>query len=200
MKHLLTIASILLIFFRLSAQSDGLVASYFDSPVNDDKLVHSSGSADIASSSAWKHIKSALQYDQADELEKAIKEYTKAIALDNGIAEAYDYRAVCYIKLRKYTKAFRDLEEAIDLNSGFVEAYNHLGIVSYWLDEYQDAINCYTKAILLNPEYATPYFNRAIVYMANDEDDLAYKDLIKAKELNLPGVDAVLNEFFKDKK
>ncbi len=200
MKQFLLITSILVSGINLFGQTDGMIALNSDNTGNDDKIIHASGSAELTTSNAWKHIKNAMQYDQSSDYNNAIKEYGIAIELDNGIAKAFDYRAVCYIKLGKYNKALNDLENAIDINSGFVEAYNHLGIVNYWLKDYQGALNFYTRAIAINPTYATPYFNRAIVYLAIEEDQKALKDLNKAKELNLDGVDPVIQEFFSEKK
>jgi tetratricopeptide (TPR) repeat protein len=200
MKRILLVAAILVSSIKLFSQTDGMIALNSDNTGNEDKITHATGSAELPSSNAWKHIKTAMQYDQVSDLNNAIKEYGIALELDNGIAEAFDYRAVCYIKLGKYNKAMNDLENAIDINSGFVEAYNHLGIVNYWLKDYQGAINFYSRAIALNPAYATPYFNRAIVYLALEEDQKALLDLNKAKELNLDGVDPVIKEFFTEKK
>ncbi len=200
MKKIILFASILTLALQSYGQVDGLMAVNNDNSGNNDKNVNSTNSAEINSGSAWKHIKNGLQFDGSSDMANAIKEFGIAITMDNGIAEAFDYRAVCFINLGKYRKAIGDLVDAIDLNPGFVEAYNHLGVANYWLKNYQDAINYYTRAISLNPSYATPYFNRAIVYLALDENQLALKDLNKAKELKLDGVDPVLQEFFADKK
>jgi tetratricopeptide (TPR) repeat protein len=199
MKKILLLISIILLTFKPNSQANGLLA--LTNNLQDNATIFSEGSTNVDGdeSMAWQHIKSGQQFDQSSDMESAIKEYGLAIGLDNGIAEAYDYRAVCYIKLGKYRKALSDLEDAIDINSGFVDAYNHLGVASYWLKNYQDAINFYSRAISLNPAYATPYFNRAIVYLALDENQLALNDLNKAKELKLDGVDPVLQEFFADK-
>jgi tetratricopeptide (TPR) repeat protein len=199
MKRIMLFASITILTIQAYSQVDGLLAFNNDISANDEKIFNGIKAVEGSEEVAWKHIKTGLQYDQTSDMENAIKEFGIAISMDNGIAEAYDYRAVCYIKMGKYRKALSDLEDAIDINSGFVEAYNHLGVANYWLKNYQDAINFYSRAIALNPTYATPYFNRAIVYLAQDENQLALNDLNKAKELKLDGVDPVLQEFFADK-
>jgi len=200
MKKIMMLALIILLGLQVNSQVDGLLALNYTAKGQDEKIVVGSASLEGNEENAWKHIKTGLQYDQSSETDNAIKEYGIAIEIDNGIAEAFDYRAVCYIKMGKYRKALSDLEEAIDINSEFVDAYNHLGVANYWLKNYQDAINFYSRAIALNPSFATPYFNRAIVYLALEENQLALKDLNKAKELKLEGVDPVLQEFFADKK
>jgi tetratricopeptide (TPR) repeat protein len=199
MKKIMLFASVLFLVLQAYGQVDGLLAFKNDKSDYSEKTKLDSKLTEGSEVDAWKHIKTGLAYDQSSDIDKAIKEYGIAIEMDNSIAEAYDYRAVCYIKTRKYRKALSDLENAIDINSGFVEAYNHLGITHYWLKNYQDAINFYSRAIALNPSYATAYFNRAIVYLTLDENQLALKDLNKAKELKLEGVDPVLKEFFADK-
>lgn len=194
------LASILFLTFQTYGQVDGMLVQNNEKIVNDEKIMTETKSSESSEQNAWKHIKTGLEYDQLSDMNNAIKEYGIAIEMDNSIAEAYDYRAVCFIKMGKYRKALNDLEDAIDINSTFIEAYNHLGVANYWLKNYQDAINFYSRAISLKPSYATPYFNRAIVYLALDENQLALKDLNKAKELKLDGVDPVLQEFFADTK
>jgi tetratricopeptide (TPR) repeat protein len=200
MKRQLLISAILIFCLKSFCQTDGLIALNNDINRVENMIVSSSSSRDPNSTAAWMHIKNALRFAESSDMDKAIKEYNVAIQLDNEIAEAYDYRAQCYIKLKKYHKALNDLEEALEINSNYFEAYNHLGIVNYWLDNYEDAINCYTRAISLNPSYATPYFNRAIVYLFLGEKKLALKDLQQAKDLKLDGVEPVLQKFFADKK
>jgi tetratricopeptide (TPR) repeat protein len=200
MKNSILSLALVMFCFKSYCQVDGLVAANSDNSGSQEKIANEFKSANPSAVNAWIHIKAGMQFDQSSETNKAIKEYGIAISLDDGIAEAFDHRAVCYIKLGKYQKALNDLEDAIDINSTYVEAYNHLGVANYWLKNYQDAINFYTRAIALNPSYGTPYFNRAIVYLVLEENQLALNDLNKAKELKLDGVDPVLQEFFADKK
>jgi tetratricopeptide (TPR) repeat protein len=199
MKRIILLYALMLIVCNSYGQTDDLLASNIGSTGSEDKAVASRNTESVTSE-AWKHINFGMVFTKLSDTENAIREYNYAINLDNSIAEAFDYRAVCYIKLGKYRKALADLEDAIDINPAYSEAYNHLGIASYWLEDYESAINFYTRAVSLNPSYGTPYFNRAIVYLVLDEYQLALKDLNKAKELNMEGVDAILNEYFADKK
>jgi tetratricopeptide (TPR) repeat protein len=200
MKHLIIICAGLLSCSLAFSQQDGLISANFHQIGEGINGVYEAQPSDKLTESSWQFIKRGIELNKSEDFHGALKEFDKAILMNSDIAQAYDYRAVCYIKLGKYRKAVSDLEEAIDIDSKFVDAYNHLGVANYWLNNYQEAINFYTLAITLNPSYATPYFNRAIVYLLMEENQLALKDLNKAKELNLDGVEPIIQQFFADRK
>jgi tetratricopeptide (TPR) repeat protein len=200
MKQFIIICAGLFSWSILFSQEDGLISANFHQNVEGINVEYESNSSDKSNENAMHFIKNGIALNGSEDYHGALKEFDKAIHLNSDMAQAYDYRAVCYIRLGKYRKAISDLREAIDIDSKFVDAYNHLGIANYWLANYQDAINCYNMAISLNPEYGTPYFNRAIVYLTIEENVLALKDLNKAKDLNLEGVEPVIQQFFADKK
>ena len=204
MKKIMLLSSALLVALQSFSQDNSLVADATGSKANEpvSSTATYSANPDISNSSSmvWQVIEKGLQLDKASDYPAAIKEFDKAIEMNEDMAEAWDYRAVTSIKMGKYRKALKDLEEAIDINPGFTEAYNHLGVANYWLSNYPEAIAYYTRAISLQPTYGTPYFNRAIVYLALEDNDNAYRDLLKARELKCEGVDSVIKEFFADKK
>jgi tetratricopeptide (TPR) repeat protein len=200
MKHIFIICAGVLSSLMAYAQQDELLSANFHENGNVLKGVYETQPENKLTEEAWQLINKGIELNQTEDFQGAIKEFDKAIKMNSEIAQAYDYRAVCYIKLGKYRKAVNDLEEAIDLDNNFVDAYNHLGVANYWLKNYVDAISYYTRAISLNPSYATPYFNRAIVYLVLEDNDLALKDLNVAKSMNLVGVEPVIQQFFADKK
>ena len=56
--------------------------------------------------------------------EQAIQDYSRAIELDQGFAEAYFHRGVSFFELRRYDEAIGDLTQAIALKPTDDSAYS----------------------------------------------------------------------------
>jgi tetratricopeptide (TPR) repeat protein len=59
----------------------------------------------------------------------AIADYTKAIELDPGYTEAYNYRGNAKDKLSDYSGAIADYTKAIELDPNYAKAYINRGLV-----------------------------------------------------------------------
>jgi tetratricopeptide (TPR) repeat protein len=61
-------------------------------------------------------------YAQQQEYQKAIEDFTRAIAIDANLAEAYYNRGICAINIKQNEAAVRDLGKAGEL--GLYTAYS----------------------------------------------------------------------------
>ena len=118
------------------------------------------------------------------EYEKAIKHYTKAIALKPDLAIAYNNRGITYEQKGDVDAAIRDYTKAIELNPQSTNGYNNRGITYGQKGDVDAAIRDYTKAIELNPQYTNAYYNRGVTYGQKGDVDAAIQDFNKAIELN----------------
>ena len=112
--------------------------------------------------------------------ERAIEDFSKAIALNPNFAEAYNNRGLAYAELNKYEQAIGDYDRAIELNPALAAAYINRGNAHTNLNKHERAIKDYGKAIELNPDDAEAYGNRGIAYSEIQRYEESARDLKKA--------------------
>ena len=125
-----------------------------------------------------------IAYGEKNELDLAIKDFTKAIKLKPNFALAYNNRGAVYRSQGKYDLAIEDCNKAIQLKSDYAEPYSNRGAAYRNKGDYKRAIEDYNKAIQLKPNFVQAYYNRGLAYHEKGELDLAIKDYNRAIELN----------------
>lgn len=116
--------------------------------------------------------------------ERAIEDFTAAIWLAPGYAEAYTNRGVTHAALGKHDLAIADLSNAVRFNPGYAIGYNNRGNYYTGLGKHDLAIADYSKAVELLPDYAQAYYGRGSAYAALGKADEAKADIEKAHELD----------------
>ena len=108
--------------------------------------------------------RAALAAQDNDELDEAIRLYTRAIQsreLNNRfLAIAYYNRGTVHFVARDYRAAITDFDSATVIRPGYAQAYNNLGNAYVALDSYEQAVAAFDEAILVKPDYALAYSNR----------------------------------------
>lgn len=99
-------------------------------------------------------------YLQTDDLEKAIEQYSKAIAMKEFSA-FYTDRASAYLKKKEYREAINDYDKAIALDAKNARAFTNRGKAHFELQEYKNALADFDKALELDKNYILAYVNRA---------------------------------------
>lgn len=106
-----------------------------------------------------------------DRYDEAINELNEIIKLNSNSAEAYAFRAGCYIAKEDYNKAMSDANKAIKFDRMFAKGYYQRGRVYFFRHsrnkekDYDRAIADFSEAIKLDPNYANAYYTRAYVYL-----------------------------------
>lgn len=118
------------------------------------------------------------------DFESAIGEYSAAIRIAPGFAEAYNARGMAHRKLAEFQKALQDYTAALDLNPHLAAAYNNRGIVHMETREFESALIDFDSAIDLEPDNAYGYCNRAIIYNSMGDFGRSVSDSSKAIELD----------------
>jgi len=129
-------------------------------------------------------------YDDKGEVDRAIADYTKAIALDPNYAFAYNNRGLTYEKKGEIDRAIADYTKAIALDPKNAIAYTNRGAAYYSKGALDRAIADFDEAIKLNPNYAITYTNRGYTYEKKGDKDQAIADFRKALEINPSDQDA----------
>lgn len=102
-------------------------------------------------------------YYDLKQYERAIQDYSKAIALNTNYAEAYFNRGIVYYNLGQYERAILDYNKALEFKQHeFI--YNNRGNAYSKLGQKERAILDFDKAIELNPNYAMAYNNRGYTH------------------------------------
>src|SRR5262249_10784970 len=113
---------------------------------------------------AWAHIKSGDGYYDRKDWAKAAAEYTKAIQLDPGNAEAWWSRGFAHDALQQWGQSVADYSKALQLlpeNYGWL---NHRGAAYYRLGQWEKALSDFSKALRLNPNDAEAWAGRGSLY------------------------------------
>lgn len=84
---------------------------------------------------------------QAGEIDKAIKLFSDAIAIDPDNAVYYSNRSAAYMKVDSISKALRDAEKCVELDPSWAKGYNRLGVAQQSLKRFDAALDTFKKGI-----------------------------------------------------
>ncbi|MEJ0033704.1 MAG: tetratricopeptide repeat protein [Bacteroidota bacterium] len=120
---------------------------------------------------------------QKGKFAEALKDYDKAIALDDSEPEYFLARGMTKERLKDPQKAYDDYSAAIKLNENFDKAYLNRGNILIKLELFKEAVDDYTNAIKYSPKNSSAYFNRALAFSYLNQKEVACDDLNKAEQL-----------------
>ncbi len=104
-----------------------------------------------------------------------IKYFSKALALDPGLADAYAKGGMLYFYQEKFDKVIQDFQGVIRFASSNAEAYRMLGLGCLKSGFYERTIHWFSRAIEMEPEFFSAYANRAEAYRLSGRYEEAYK-------------------------
>ncbi len=122
--------------------------------------------------------------DGPKELDYALADFDKAIALDPKHVNALIYRGETHRQMGNYDKALADLNAAIAIDPKSADAYYARGGTYSITDKRSQAIADYTMAIKLKPDNAIFYHLRGSCYDLMGKKAEAVADLKKSIALN----------------
>lgn len=98
---------------------------------------------------AYKH---KIQYDENPLYNQAIRNYSLAISLEPGSAEAYYERGVCYALLNAWGEAMDDWDRALILNRDYYPAYLARGLARKKRGDMNGAAEDFREVLRINPD------------------------------------------------
>jgi tetratricopeptide (TPR) repeat protein len=125
-----------------------------------------------------------IVYGAKGELDRAIADFTKAIALDPKSTTAYENRGTAQERKGDLDKAMADFAKAIEINPKAYRAYDNRGVIYSKRNENELALAEFDRAIAINPKYANAYNNRGIIHGRKGDIDKAIADFTSAIEIN----------------
>ncbi len=91
-----------------------------------------------------------------NQLNGAIKLFTKVIELDPNWAEAWNKRATVFYLLGEFQKSQEDIDEVLKLEERHFGALAGQGLVNIQLKNFEKAIKSYEKALEIYPSMRSP--------------------------------------------
>jgi lipoprotein NlpI len=104
------------------------------------------------------------EYDEKQEYERAIADYSSAIKINPRYTKAFFNRGLAFDNNEDYDRAIADYNEAINLDPKDPETLNNRGLSFFHKGDYARATADYNQSIAMNPNYAKPYSNRGLIY------------------------------------
>ncbi|MFN8284554.1 MAG: tetratricopeptide repeat protein [Chitinophagales bacterium] len=132
-----------------------------------------------------------MSYDKKD-YQTAVQYFNSVIHGNDTSKDYYNMRGMCYFYIDNYDQAIKDFNKAIKLDSNFYLAINNRGACRYSNQNIAEASMIdlalaekdFNKALAIKPDFQLAYRNRGIVKMMMDSLDVAYKDLLKATQMD----------------
>ncbi len=125
-----------------------------------------------------------IAYHMAGDFDKALLDYTKAIALSpNRMETAHTNRGTIYFFRGNIEEAISEYTKAMAINSHYKEAFYNRGLAYSKKGDFLKAISDYTQAITIDPSDAQYYYNRGNAFFHLGDLDQAIIDYDKAIEI-----------------
>lgn len=122
-------------------------------------------------------------YKKSD-LEQALQDFNRAIALFPKSAYSLNNRSVTYLTLGKIDLAMADINKALLIKPDYAEAYSNRAIVKTYTKD-TSILSDHNRAIELQPNNPKYYYNRGAFYLQINQPDLGCNDIQKARKLGL---------------
>jgi tetratricopeptide (TPR) repeat protein len=113
-------------------------------------------------------------------LAEAIAEFTKALAKNPHLAEAYARRGFSYLSTGRYDQALADFTKVLAKNPEDVEAYINRGSTYLAKGLFDQAITDFDAAVKIKPTDGSAYYNRGTAYNDKGLYQQATADFTKA--------------------
>jgi tetratricopeptide (TPR) repeat protein len=120
------------------------------------------------------------KFQEARNLEEAIRCYAEAIRLEPGFLEAYGNRGNMFMDQGDSDRAIADYDQVLILNPNDERTYFNRASALKAQGSFDDAIKDFSEAIRLKPGYARAYNNRGNTFSDKGDIDGAIKDYDEA--------------------
>ena len=124
-----------------------------------------------------------LAFARAGRFDRAVEDFTAAIALDPSDNLAYHNLGVLYLNTGAIAQSIEYLNKAIAKAPQFADSYNSRGTYYFYTGRYDSALEDFNKAISLKRDCIAAYNNRGSLYLRTGSNGLALEDFHKACEL-----------------
>lgn len=131
-----------------------------------------------------KYFKEGVNYLNNKKYDEAIKEFNKAIEIDEDYKEAYFERGRCCRYNNQLKEAMEDFNRAIEIDKDYKEAYLQRGWYYGHENQLEKAIENFNRAIEIDKDYKEAYFFIGICYYFQKMFKEAIEEFNKAIEID----------------
>lgn len=124
-------------------------------------------------------------FEQEDDYDQAIPEYSKAIELYPEYADAYFKRGYAFLQKQKCNKAISDCNRVIELKPMYAHAYFNRASAYATLKRYDEAITDFATYINMRPKDPEGYYYRGLAQARKGQHQKARTDYKKACDLGM---------------
>ncbi|MEI7661773.1 MAG: tetratricopeptide repeat protein [Bacteroidota bacterium] len=165
---------------------------------NDKALIAYSKSITIDSLDPKTWLNRAVIYSIGKQYNTAMRDFNKALTLKAGSMEIYISRSVMYKEMGRYREAVDDYSRVISENPRNENYFMDRGFCYFQLKQIPEALSDFERCMVLNPANGHACYNISAAYNELKNYKKAYQFAIKARSLDYP-VDNNLLETLKKK-
>lgn len=151
----------------------------------------------LLANTATFHYNKGNDYYKQNFFEKAVEEYSKAIAIDQNDIDAYNNRGITYYQLGLYDLAIKDFSVVINAEPEQIFAYQSRAITYNTIGKHKDANLDYKKVIEINPQFGYSYLGILYTsfYISKKELKKSYNNFLinKTKLINKEWIYSICN-------
>jgi tetratricopeptide (TPR) repeat protein len=126
----------------------------------------------------------AMEYENANDHDKAIEVLKQAILLNPGNEGAIYELAYCYDRLGDNENAIKSYSDFIDENPYSYTSWYNLGNAYSKKEDYEKAVWAYDYCLLINPDFGAGHFNLGNAYLSQEKYRLAIEQFLKCMEVD----------------
>ena len=131
----------------------------------------------------------------AQDFAGSIKDYDKAIKLDEKYTDAWYNRGTSKMYVKDYKGALEDFNKAIELKPDFTGAFKNRGVAKLQMEDTRGAIQDFDMVIRMDSSNSSAYFMRGQAKLQLQDFEAGCIDLFKSKELGETRADKFLNQY-----
>ena len=169
---------------KLNAEMDALKKKFATASTDERAKINNEVKRNEEQFTAAQWLDKGNFYFDAEDYNKAVEYYNKAVELNPNYGTAWNNIGVAYYNLGNYNKAVEYYNKSLELNPDYDIAWNNLGLAYRRLGNYNKAVECYNKAVRLNPKYDTAWNNLGFAYDSAGNYNKAIESYNKAIEIN----------------
>ena len=121
-----------------------------------------------------------LVFQDKKEHRRALRDFTRAIALDDDVGENYYHRGESRLRLLEYSEALEDFASAMARKYCDPCVFNARGMAKFFCGDIDGAITDMSSAIQEEPGNIDFYYNRSRCFLQDDDPGAAEKDMTDA--------------------
>ena len=135
----------------------------------------------VAEALLWLATEGSIHFHDAED--RAYQELRRALALNDGIAEAHSVLAALYLGTDRYVECEREARRAMELNPSLADPYRWLAQLAAGRGDIHEAIRLLEAARQLNPDDVNvlSFYGRALAYAGREVEALAFWKATKSR-------------------